>query len=441
MPSDLAIKVEGVSKKFCRSLKRTLLYSMHDLTRDIFGIRWARNGLRADEFWALKDVSFEVEHGESLGLIGLNGAGKSTLLKLLNGLMLPDKGTITVRGRASALLEVGAGFHPLLTGRENIYLSGAVLGLRKHEIDKKFDAIVDFAELWDFIDTPVKHYSSGMYVRLGFAIAVYTTPDILIIDEALAVGDLGFQHRCISAIRDLRKHKTILFVSHDNRAIINLCDSAIWLNAGHIEQKGSPKLVAERYLEFIYGRNNHRAPRDRENVRPERVASDSSGDQLPYDPQSTLHSRHGRRFGNGRAQIVAVEIVDTARNRYNALWPGCTVNAAIRVRAIHEILQPIVGIEIRDRLGNMIFATNTDQEGICLPRLRAEQSLAVNFIFSWPDIVPGSYSFSPAIADGTQNEHVVCDRVYDALVLEVTSETNIIGLIRIECERVLYETL
>ncbi|MGH8544534.1 MAG: ABC transporter ATP-binding protein, partial [Gammaproteobacteria bacterium] len=229
MPSDVSIKVAGISKKFCRSLKRTVLYCAKDVAQDIFGIPGTTsNGLRLDEFWALKDISFEVKQGDCLGLLGLNGAGKSTLLKLLNGLFLPDKGTITVRGRVGALLELGSGFHPMLTGRENVYVSGAVLGLSKREIDKKFDEIVDFAELWDFIDTPVKRYSSGMYVRLGFAVAVHTEPDILLIDEALAVGDILFQARCYSKLREFKeKGTTIIFVTHSLDLITSHCSRAV----------------------------------------------------------------------------------------------------------------------------------------------------------------------------------------------------------------------
>ena len=191
MDDEVLVKVEGVSKKFCRDLKRSLWYGMKDISSELFGIH--QNGqLRKNEFWAVNDVNFELKRGECLGLIGHNGAGKSTLLKMLNGLIKPDKGTITMQGRIGALIELGAGFNPILTGRENIYNNGAVLGFSKKEIDEKFDAIVDFAEIDEFIDTPVQNYSSGMKVRLGFAVAAQMEPDVLIIDEVLAVGDIGF---------------------------------------------------------------------------------------------------------------------------------------------------------------------------------------------------------------------------------------------------------
>jgi ABC-type polysaccharide/polyol phosphate transport system ATPase subunit len=214
--TDTLIKVENVSKKFCRSLKRSLLYGMQDLGSELLGRRHGGNGeLRDQEFWAVRDLSFEVKRGECLGLIGGNGAGKTTLLRMLNGLVKPDAGSIEMRGRVGALIALGAGFNPVLTGRENIYVNAALLGLNKHEINKKFDEIVAFSNLGDFIDSPVQHYSSGMYVRLGFSIAAHIHPDILLVDEALAVGDVAFVIKCLNKIADLRKEGTaIIFVSH-----------------------------------------------------------------------------------------------------------------------------------------------------------------------------------------------------------------------------------
>ena len=181
MDNDVVIKVENVSKKYCKSLKHSMLYGMSDIGRNVLGLKSRSERLRDNEFWALDDISFEVKRGETLGLIGPNGSGKTTLLKMLNGIFWPDKGKITIKGKVGALIAVGAGFHPLLTGRENIYINAAILGMSKREIDKKFDAIVDFADIGDFLDSPVKHYSSGMYVRLGFAVAVHCDPDILLV--------------------------------------------------------------------------------------------------------------------------------------------------------------------------------------------------------------------------------------------------------------------
>ena len=225
------VKVENVSKKFCRDLKRSLWYGVKDIGAELVGAH--QNGqLRKKEFWAVNDVSFELKRGECLGLIGHNGAGKSTLLKMLNGLIKPDKGSITMKGRIGALIELGAGFNPILTGRENIYNNGAVLGFSKKEIDQKFDAIVDFAEIDEFIDTPVQNYSSGMKVRLGFAVAAQMEPDVLIIDEVLAVGDLGFRVKCLNRINELLQSTAVIFVSHSMPMVARLCSMGILMKNG-----------------------------------------------------------------------------------------------------------------------------------------------------------------------------------------------------------------
>jgi ABC-type polysaccharide/polyol phosphate transport system ATPase subunit len=243
------ITVEEVSKKFCRRLRYSLWYGLTDLAAELT----AYNGnsdlkLRHAEFVAVDNVSFEVRPGECLGLIGQNGAGKSTLLKMLNGLIRPDKGRITMRGRVGALIELGAGFSPILTGRENIYINGAILGFSKREIDAKLDEIVDFAELCDAIDAPVQTYSSGMYIRLGFAVAAQLNPDILLVDEVLAVGDAAFRLKCMSTIRKrVDAGMAIILVSHDMRNVINVCQRVIWLDKGSIREAGLPSAVSSHY--------------------------------------------------------------------------------------------------------------------------------------------------------------------------------------------------
>jgi lipopolysaccharide transport system ATP-binding protein len=206
-------------------------YGFRDILRDTAGLRTKSGRLRQKEFWAVDDVSFELKRGETLGLIGPNGAGKTTLLKMLNGIVIPDKGNIRIKGRVGALIQLGAGFHPQLTGRENIYINGAILGMGKREIDKKFDAIVEFADIGDFLDTPVKHYSSGMFVRLGFAVAVHCEPDILLVDEVLAVGDTGFQTKCFNEIGELKENGTIaILVSHNMHVVSTFTQKVILLN-------------------------------------------------------------------------------------------------------------------------------------------------------------------------------------------------------------------
>lgn len=238
--SDVLIKVENLSKKFCLDLKTSLWYGIEDMFRDLTGQQGMQNnGLRKKEFWAVNDINFEVKRGECLGLIGRNGAGKSTLLKMLNGLLKPDHGRIEMHGRVGALIELGAGFNPILTGRENIYINGAVLGFTKKDIDRKFDAIVDFSEIGEFLDTPVQNYSSGMKVRLGFAVAINMEPDVLLIDEVLVVGDSGFKIKCYNEIYKILDKAAVILVSHSMPQVGKLCTNGILLDNGVVLKSSS----------------------------------------------------------------------------------------------------------------------------------------------------------------------------------------------------------
>ena len=225
-----------------------MVYGMSDLATSFFSIPTRTDRLRHGEFWAVADISFEVKQGEAIGLIGTNGAGKSTMLKMINGIFMPDKGTITFKGKMGALIEVGAGFHPLLTGRENIYINGSILGMTKSDINRNLDAIIDFAGIDDFIDAPVKHYSSGMFVRLGFAIAAHCKPDILLIDEVLAVGDANFKRKCLNHLTSLRKEGvTFVIVSHNMQTIEGITSKAILFDHGKMTACGDPGSVIARY--------------------------------------------------------------------------------------------------------------------------------------------------------------------------------------------------
>lgn len=240
MAQDALIKAEHVSKKFCRSLKRSLWYGVKDMAREVVGGPDRHDELRQHEFWAVNDVSLEVRRGECLGLLGRNGAGKTTLLKILNGLIKPDRGSVEIHGRIGALIALGAGFNPLLSGRENIYINGAVLGLQKHEVAAKFDEIVEFADIGDFLDAPLQSYSSGMAVRLGFAVATALQPDVLLVDEVLAVGDTGFRVRCYNRIRDLLPRTAVILVSHSMYDIGRTCDRVVVMNSGAAAFQGAP---------------------------------------------------------------------------------------------------------------------------------------------------------------------------------------------------------
>ncbi len=239
MPNnEILVKAEGISKKFCRSLKQSLWYGIQDVSAELFGHHGNFEDLRKNEFWALNDISFELRRGECLGLIGPNGAGKSTLLKMLNGLIKPDKGRITLRGRVGALIELGAGFNPILTARENVYVNGSVLGFTKKEIDKKFDDIIDFSELEEFVDTPVQNFSSGMKVRLGFSVASQMDPDVLLIDEVLAVGDANFSFKCINQINKISQNCCVIVVSHSMPMISRMSSLAMSLKKGSVAYLG-----------------------------------------------------------------------------------------------------------------------------------------------------------------------------------------------------------
>ena len=248
MSEDILVSVEGVSKKFCRSLKRSLIYGLNDLGQEILGRRLGGDGvLRKDEFWALRDVSFTLRRGECLGLIGRNGAGKSTILRMLNGLIKPDAGRIEMRGRVGALIALGSGFNPVLTGRENIFVNAAVLGFSRAETEKRFEEIVSFAEIGEFIDMPVRSYSSGMSVRLGFAIASALEPDILLLDEVLAVGDVGFRIKSYNRIFELAERTAVIFVTHMMPQVERLSTSVAYLQDGTIAYLGAANEGIDRY--------------------------------------------------------------------------------------------------------------------------------------------------------------------------------------------------
>ena len=244
---EILVKVEGVRKKFCRSLKRSLWYGLKDMAAEMLGGAAAHDVLRPHEFWAVDGVSFELRRGECLGLIGRNGAGKTTLLKILNGLIKPDAGRVTMRGQVGALIALGAGFNPILSGRENIYVNGSVLGLSKREIESRIDGIIDFADIREFIDAPVQSYSSGMQVRLGFAVATAMKPDVLLLDEVLAVGDAAFRNKCYRRVIALRKEAAVIFVSHSMEQVARVSDRVLVMSRGRAIYLGDVSEGVEAY--------------------------------------------------------------------------------------------------------------------------------------------------------------------------------------------------
>ena len=285
MDDNFLISVNRLSKKFCRDLKSSLWYGLRDMTAEVFCISQEKEILRYKEFWALQDVSFKLHRGECLGLIGKNGAGKSTLLKLLAGLIKPDNGKIIVRGRLGALISLGAGFNPILTGRENIYINASILGITKTDIDSRFEEIVEFSELNRAINAPVRTYSSGMRVRLGFAVATALDPDVLLIDEVLAVGDADFRAKCLERIGYILKDTAVIFVSHNTSQIQRICNRVLKLEQGIPELSDDVTLCISKYLEEVVKEKTHKVLNNRKVKNFELNLKNSeirSGDDLSF---------------------------------------------------------------------------------------------------------------------------------------------------------------
>lgn len=323
-----------------------------------------------EEFWALDGVSFHVEEGTTFGLVGENGSGKSTMLKCLARILRPDRGSIEVEGKVSALLELGAGFHPELSGRENVYLNGSILGLSKKQLEARFDEIVDFAGIERFIDMPVKNYSSGMYVRLGFSIAINVDPDILLVDEVLAVGDEQFQRRCLERVSELREQgKTIVVVTHSLNTVRNLCDAALWLDHGKVRALGSAGEVADAYLSEVHV--------DRE--------ADGAGG--------------GTRWGSGDVRLTEFELLDGKGRPVNQVCTGDAVTFRLHFDAPKPIPRPVFGVGVYTLEGIQVTGPNTREAGVGVDYIEGPGSvdLRVERLL----LLPGSYSVSIAATDET----------------------------------------
>jgi ABC-type polysaccharide/polyol phosphate transport system ATPase subunit len=359
--NDSVISVEGVSKRF-------RLY--HERNQSLKSALMRRGRVRYDEFWALKDVSFEVRPGMTFGLVGHNGSGKSTMLKCIARILRPEKGKISVDGRMSALLELGAGFHPELSGRENVYLNGSILGMSKRQLEQKFDEIVGFAGLERFIDMPVKNYSSGMYVRLGFSIAINVNPDILLVDEVLAVGDEEFQRKCLERVADLREAgKTIVVVTHALGTVRNLCDEAIWLENGVVREIGPGGDIADAYLGQVHV--------DRE--------EDESG--------------HGTRWGSGHVRIVRVDLHGPNGQPTEQIRTGDEVTFRLHYEAARSVERPVFGLGVFTLEGVQVSGPNTREAGVWVEHV--DGAGVVELHIDRLLLLPGSYVVSAAATDET----------------------------------------
>jgi ABC-type polysaccharide/polyol phosphate transport system ATPase subunit len=394
------------------------------------------------EFWALRGIDLQVRRGQTVGIIGRNGSGKSTLLQVICGTLQPSEGRVAVDGRIAALLELGAGFNPEYTGRDNVYLYGSVLGMDRPSIDAKLQQILDFAEIGEFIDLPVKTYSSGMYVRLAFSVAINVDPDILVVDEALAVGDGRFQHRCMARIRQLQQSGvSILYVSHDTEGVKRLCDHVVVLQDGRIVNQGAPLHMSNWYLALMtadYDLGKLREieaaaqARDAESdgadgadraisvSRPQDAGplaiaqADQAAAPLPaFDPAEFTYFRHG----DGRARILDIHAVGADGQRTGIAYLGDTVTIRMTVEFLDDQADYLIGLLVRDRLGTDIIALNSFQERITLPpAARGER-----FVYTWRfplDIRPGHYSLCPNVAYD-QYRHEWLDYIDNATILRV----------------------
>jgi lipopolysaccharide transport system ATP-binding protein len=379
------------------------------------------------DYWALRDISFTVEPGETFCIVGENGSGKSTLLQICAGILEPTEGKVSVTGRVSALLELGAGFNPEFTGRDNVYLNGAILGFSRKEMDQRFAEIEAFAEIGDFIDHPVKTYSSGMIVRLAFAVAIHVDPEILLVDEALAVGDVYFRQRCMRKVHELRsKGITILFVSHATGDIKALGDRALWLDHGRMMALGDTDVVVSKYLGAMAAKDNAYCSQEERLIK----------EHLELDAPEILDSipNIDHRFGDGRAEVLGIGAFSPGGVGLSSLEPSSTVVVRISVRAKANIDHPIVGFMFRNHLGVDFAGTNTAREGYELPPLMMGAACTVDFYLDLPAIYASLFSFSPAVADGTLEHYAICDWIDNALVLPMErSNAPVYGQVHFPC--------
>src|SRR5689334_2003874 len=379
------------------------------------------------EFWALREVSFEVNKGETVGIIGRNGSGKSTLLQLICGTLTPTYGTVTTQGRIAALLELGSGFNPEFSGKENVYLNGAILGLSAKEMDRRFPEIEAFAEIGDFIHQPVKTYSSGMAVRLAFAVSIHVDPEILLVDEALAVGDIYFRQRCMRKVHELRqKGVTILFVSHATGDVKALGDRAMWLDKGTVRALGKTDLVVAQYLAAMSEKD--RAYQSRE-ISLDQAGGSAAPEEIVEEIPNIDH-----RFGDRKAEVIGIAVLNEQGSRVSSLQPNSTIVVRISARANEDLDRPIVGFMFRNHLGVDFAGTNTAREGKHLPPLIAGDVCTVDFYLDLPALYASCFSFSPAIANGSLDHYSMCDWIDNALVLQMEkSDQPMYGQFHLDC--------
>ncbi len=435
--SDVAIRVTGVTKCF-------QIYEQphHRLKQAIYPRLQKLAGLPQksyfQEFWALKGVDFEVRRGDTVGIIGRNGSGKSTLLQIICGTLDSSSGTVEVNGRVAALLELGAGFNPEFTGRENIYLSASILGLTRAQVDERFDDIVAFADIGDFIERPVKTYSSGMYVRLAFAVIAHVDADILVIDEALAVGDAIFVQKCMRFLRKFRENGTLLFVSHDTSSVLNFCQSALWLNRGEMVLHGTAEDACNAYIEYcsqeVYG--------DTVKLKSRQAAKDAKLDKakpaVAEDVRLELFDNVANSAGwqSGVATIDSVVLSGTDGEVMASFAGGEEVILKIRATAHAALSSPLIGFFVKDRLGQSLFGEHTYTYIQPPMQVDGGTTLEAMFQFTLPMLPNGDYSMTVSIADGDPFANTQHAWLHDAVLIHVASPKLRYGLVGIPFDQV-----
>lgn len=387
------------------------------------------------KFYALNDIDFCIEKGEKVGIIGANGAGKSTLLKIITGVLNPTSGSITMDGKVAALLELGAGFNMDYTGIENIRLNGTLMGYSEAEIEEKMQQIIEFADIGDFINQPVKSYSSGMFVRLAFATQIFSEPDILIVDEALSVGDIRFQQKCFRAMESIMKEKTVVLVTHDTAAVTRFCERVIWINKGQVMYDGEVAEGLKQYQAFLINQSIE------ENAN-EKIYVDKSASigksvngvcvDLP-DVNSEIVAE-----GTGEAEIIKCGLYDEKMNLLDVVEPKQVVNLISQVQFKKKVERPIYGLSCRDRLGNVLFEINSDMFGHQLPE--EDGKVQYQLKFQMPKLNKGTYTISVAVANGYQSAHVQLCWLNDVWVFKVADrEFDLPGFLYINQGEVVIE--
>ena len=436
-PDEIVISARGLGKAY--ALHSPAEYRLNQMVR-------RRHGTNREEFWPLKNLDLELRRGEALGVIGENGAGKSTLLRLLCGTLRPTTGAVTVAGRIAALLELGSGFNPNFTGRENVWLSAAIHGLSKAQIAERFDAIAEFAGVGEFIDLPVRVYSSGMHARLAFAVSAHVDADILIVDEILSVGDAAFAQKCARYFERFRERGTLLLVSHSTSLVAKLCDRALWLERGEMRELGPAEVVCADYLTALAERaekkaaaftaeasSRWRAVKAPALVVDRRARPRNTIEVSPIDLQAPWH-------GHGGAKIVDVYFAGRDDQPLSSIAGGDEVRLRVECLAERELPRPNIGFLLRDRLGQNVFGDSTyiacRDRAISVPD---SASFAATFTFQMPFLARGNYTLTVAVTEGTQEDHIHVHWIEEAVLLTVLGGPVRQGIIGVPASRVCVE--